>query len=198
MPVNNLDVIRVVADMSFLGVYLVQNTYHYQAITPGAIDDLVVSTSLAEKLDDAYANLVPLLSTEFTFDNILVWNVTQDRPMQTLDWPTLVGGSQSTATMPYQVAALVLFRTNRARSQGRKYLPPMVEQANAGGGVLSTAALTAVDLYGDTIITPAVAGGGTYYPCNYRYSTALVSRWTNFEVGVRFRTQRRRVAGVGE
>src|SRR3989304_4991246 len=126
MTVELNDIIRVTARMLHAGTSAVQNQYHFRYGGAGSAEDSAIQTAIAERIDEAYTPLVPFQQDNFQYDDIQIWNVTQDRPMITQDWPILTLGTGNGAMLPLQIACLVLFRTNTARSQGRKYLPPSV------------------------------------------------------------------------
>lgn len=197
MSVNHLDIIRVTARMDFGGIAAVQNQFHFQYTGGSAEDDFEVENGIALLLDDAYQELVALFESGFDFRDILVWNVTQDRPMNTQSWPTLTVGTGAGIALPLQIAALVLFRTNTARSQGRKYLPPMVVTTHDGSGHLTTAAQTACNAWATVVTGTITTPNGTLKAGNWRYPTGPFSPWLTGTVSQYFRTQRRRVFGVG-
>jgi hypothetical protein len=195
------DIVRVTAKMSYsTGAGQVQNVYHCILYLPtGPAADSVVHDAIAGALDTAYTYLNTQIRNSLLYDTIETWNVTQDRPMVEADWPVLAAGEAS-ADDPGapQVAPLVKFTTPAARSQGRKFLPPVIETAiNNFGTVTSTLqgfmASYALELLGYIPITDF----GTLQFGNYSKTYSRFAPWVNAIVSVIARTQRRRVRGVG-
>lgn len=197
MPVQNNDIIRVVASMLWNLSDILQNTYHFRYNGSADEPDDLVELAVVNKLDAAYSELIAVVGADIQFTDITVWNVTQDRPMQTYSWPTLVAGEGTGQTLPLQAAALVKFRTLTARSQGRKYLGGFVEGASESGGVVLGTTITVINNYADEILVAATTTGGTLTAGNWRYPSGPFSAWVGRLADTRFRTQRRRVINVG-
>lgn len=197
MTVSPNDILRVTANMSIIAGGVFQNVYHLIFEGSGPESDSTVADAVAEKLNDAYSFVNAFLTDALTFDDIDVWNVTQDRPMLVVDWPTLVAGLSTEQRLPQQCAELVLFRTATARSQGRKYVPMFTETSSQAGGILTTTAIAGLQNFGNELVLPENAGAGTVQCGNWRYPTGPFSRWTAATVSSLIRTQRRRVIGVG-
>jgi hypothetical protein len=190
------DVVRVTAKMSWAsGASQIQNVYHIKVLTGGNTDALVHS-EIADALDDAYTELLGSIPDVIDFDTIETFNITQDAPMVEDAWPTLTEGAVSGESLPAQCAPLVLFNTATARSQGRKFLPFVLESGQSGGslsaGVLEDMANYAAALIGDIVGTSWSGKFG-----NYNDDLVRFAPWVSALVKDIVRTQRRRVFGVG-
>jgi hypothetical protein len=137
MPDNNIgDVIRMTAKMTYgLNDDDIQNVYHGQVFGSDVSDD-DLHEAIMTFLEGAYTQLLPDMTDEITFAALETWNITQDRPIKETAWATLTYGGNSTTSYVSTSAPLVLFNTNTARSQGRKFLPPVTE-AGVTDGILS-------------------------------------------------------------
>lgn len=189
------DVIRIVAKMLYAGGDI-QNTYHVRNLG-GTVDGDDFMDSMADKLDDAYAEINDDISPLQSYDEIEFFNVTQDEPLGVRDWPVLTVGEGVTETLPLQNAGLVLFGTAVARSQGRKFLGALVEATNTGGGAVSTAFQTAMAAYAAELLDDLVVGVGTFAMGNWNAAKDRFADWISASIRTRLFTQRRRVAGVG-
>jgi hypothetical protein len=194
------DVIRLTAKMSYdSGTAQVQNVYHLVCNFTASQTDSTVQYVLASMLESAYSYLLPFLRSTLKFDTIQTWNVTQDRPMVEDTWPTLVDGDETSIdAYAAQAAPLVLFNTAAARSQGRKYLPPVIESAVSDYGTLSGTLLTAIANFASVLlISASVSVGNNLNTGNYSKLYNRFAPWLSALIEATIRTQRRRVRGVG-
>ncbi len=196
MTVTVGDVIRVTARMS-QGTDDVQNVYHYKAGGSGSAADVTVQNQIAAALDAAYTDIDDELTTGLSFDDIDFHNITQDEPMGAIDWPVLTAGVTVAETLPLQASACCIFDTAVTKSQGRKFLPPMREAASDDKGVVGTTATTAILAYIVEILATITAGSLTFDAGNYNTLLARFAVWISGELIEHFKTQRRRVVGVG-
>jgi len=196
MSVNNDDVLRVTAKMH-MGVVDIQNVFHIQAQGTGTLGDAAAVSAIALRLDDAYANMVAQLSDNLQFDTIEVFNVTQDAPMDEVTWPTLVDGDVVSDQLPTQVAGLVRFTTNVARSQGRKFIGGVIEGDNDANGLPDTDVLTALAAFAADVLTPWLIGSGNFAFGNYNVDLTRFAEWVSPIINTIWSTLRRRRFGVG-
>lgn len=195
MPVNSGDIIRATAKMTYVGDD-VQNVYHLQYLGVTTLDSSVVN-GIAGVLDDAYDYIDLFISDNVGFDTIEVWNITQNRLLDEVNWPTLVSGGGVDSALPTQVSALALFNTAVANSQGRKYLPVFTEAENLGGGIISSAALAAIALFIAELLGEVVLPDGECYFGNWNPTLARFADWVSGYISDRMQTQRRRTVGHG-
>lgn len=194
------DVARVTCVMDIEGSS-VQSVWHIKADGIDPSNDADSLAEFAARLDAAYDELTGFLTAEYDFDWIQAFNVTEDSPMGLISWPTLVSGDQVTDNMPPAVAYNVLFPTDTARSQGRKFLGPFsVDARNALGGV-NGSLLTAATAFRAVVMDPWLFANGVLLFGNYRYPVdeeePVFSRWTSSKNGSFFRTNRRRYPDRG-
>lgn len=196
MTVSVGDVIRATAKMS-QGVSDIQNVYHFKASGSGTATDQAVMDALSTKLDDAYTDFNAFLSSGFLYNSIEYFNITQDEPMGDEDWPVLTVGGTVAETLPFQTSVLCLFGTAVTKSQGRKFLPPMIETASDDAGVVSSAVVTAVTAYIVEILATKVTGTINLDPGNWNGTLVRFAEWLSGTINQFMKTQRRRVPGVG-
>lgn len=196
MTVQNNDVIRVTAKMHN-GTTDVQNVYHIKANGTGGINDAAAVTLIKNRLDNMYAELVPQQTDDLIYDSIEIFNVTQDTPLDEVDWPTLVDGDVVGDQLPTQVAALVRFPTQAARTQGRKYIGGVIEGDNTDGGIPDADILAALQAYAVEMMTSFVAGSGSFLFGCYRDDPERFVQFTTHLVNTVWSTLRRRRLGQG-
>jgi len=190
------DILRVTCKMH-QGASEFQNVYHIKLTVATAPDDNTVFAAVGEFFDDAYSEITDWFPSGFYFDTIEVWNETQDEPGKEAAWPTLTVGTGTGDTLPFQNAALCLFNTTVARSQGRKFLPPMVNGAADNGGYLDSTAATDIAAFIASLLLNFDELTLAFVLGNYNKELARFAEWVSGAVTNLIRTQRRRVLGVG-
>src|SRR5512136_1431482 len=116
------DIVRATAVMHLSGYNAVMNTYTFQHMSPGSAQDSEFMEDVADYLETIYAQLVDRQTNAYYYDEITGFNVTQDRPLTPVEWPTLVAGTFSgPAQLPNQLALLAVARTEVNRRMGKKY-----------------------------------------------------------------------------
>ena len=190
------DVLRITARMTAFGQNI-QNVYHYLhdglvAVTEGFFD-----VALGAELDGAYSLISDRMSQSLLFDDILIYNVTQGTPTRSINWPSLTTGDAVVTMLPLQCAALMLFRSTRAKSVGRKYLGGFAEDMSGGGGEVEVLLQTDLLLYGAAILNGFSASAQNFVPGNWDPVLLTFAEWISVAYDRYFRTQRRRVVGVG-
>lgn len=196
MSFENDDVMRVTAKMSIQQQDVI-NVFHVQNQGAGSIDDGSAHTFVLIRLDAAYSELVALLSDLLNFETVETFNVTQDAPMLETAWLTLDDGDKLDQVLPQQTAALCLFPTGVARSQGRKYLGGFTEDSNADGAIPSPTLVTALGAFVDVLVDNWIIGTGEFVFGNYDGVIFRFAEWISAIVREVWRTQRRRATGVG-
>ncbi len=100
-------------------------------------------------------------------------------------------------TIPYQGAPYVIFKTDRPRTVGKKFLFPFIETMQANT-ILEAGAVTAMVAYGVQVLTAITLGGNGELTCGVPRTG--VESWWNFLVAVVgdvIGSQKRRRPGVG-
>ncbi len=198
MSVNGNDVIRTTVDMRLDGTGVVQNTFHTQYTGAVISSDQVVVNAIRVHLESSYYVVIqPDLVNDITFQAYINFNVTQGVPMPDAV-PTLVtAGTDLAEPLPPQNAALMSFPTATAKSIGRKYVPSYGENANDGNGLLDAGVLARLLTAGVNLVGTFSISIGNGELGNYVDLTASFRAWTGSRADTLFRTQRRRVLGVG-
>jgi hypothetical protein len=198
MTVSPGDVIRVTAKLLGAQGQSIQNVYYFKSSGVSGEDDATVVSDLANHLDAAYDNLAVAMHEDVVFDELDFFNETQGVPMATVDWPTqTVGDVAGYQPLPAQCAALVSFRTGEAHGNGRKFLGGMTEGSNDGTGYLASGVRTQMALYAVDLLGALVSGGLSFQVGHVREATGQFLPWLAGIINAYWRTQRRRVIGVG-
>ena len=199
MPdVSNGDVVRVTANMSYQGASDIINVFHCVAELTVDVDDAVFMGDVGAEVDANYALIVQDLTDDLKFENIEFYNVTDDRPMGVITWPTLTVGLETTSQpVATQMCGQVNFLTGVKRSQGRKYIGGYSELANTGGGFLQVGVQGRLENYGAQFAQGQTITGGTIYWGHYKTGTTIFRQWTGYIVPSLMSTQRRRKQNVG-
>jgi len=196
MAVQSGDVLRVVAKMDTPGG-VVQNTFHVKYSGEVEVGNATFQAAVAGVLDDCYGAFVADLHENLDFVTITFWNVTQDLPLNDTDWPTLVDGGGVGNMLPAQVAALTLYGTAVARSQGRKFWSGFGGAALAADGRIDATTYNHIQNGADDLLGNIDAGDGTFAFGNYRYSDGRFAQWNTRATDLEWHTQRRRTYGQG-
>lgn len=197
MTVQVFDVVRIVAEMLFDGVDIMQNVYHFQHQGSVQSTDLNFLERSGDFIEAAMVDLQPLMTDNISFGTISGFNVTQDTPLFGIDWPTFTTGDGIDNTLPLQCAALASFPTGTAKRIGKKFMAGFGEDNQAGGGELSVTLTDAMVTFGVELLAgwvqgTLILGNGTYDPV-----TEIFRQFVAATVDAIMRTQRRRVVGVG-
>jgi len=196
MAVADGDVLRLVAKMSNGGDDI-QNVFHVQVAGTGFGTNDDVLDAVSEQIDYAYTQFDQYLSDNLNFDSIEGYNVTQEEYLGEQTWPTLVQGGSADEEIPPQCAPLCLFLTEVAKSQGRKFLPPLIKTHIDSDGTISGTALAAIYLFCTSILAGVDEGTWTAVFGNYRPLGEIFIEWVSAVARDFFATQRRRYQGKG-
>jgi len=197
MAVDDLDVVRITAQMVFAGVDDHQNVFHVLKVSGGTIPDQTLMDDVATQLEVMYTFMVPRQRTVLTYDQItgqLVFGGTDLMPDTA--WPTLVAGTNGNDGLPLSDAGLVVGQTTIAKTQGRKYLGALVELDNIDG-VLQAALVTALVNWASGYINDFVIGANTYRFGTFNTVTSVFNSFSSALILGIFRNQRRRTQGFG-
>lgn len=196
MPCQEDDVLRMTCKMLLHGK-VQQNVYHFQLQgTDQQLDDTVL-TDMIQKISNAHEELIGEQQDALTYETVEVWNVTQDRSIGEEAWDVITAGTNVSGLLPTQTAALVLYPTLVARSQGRKFLGGLTENANNVNGDPDEALIAALVAYALHILTPRIFGEGTAPFGNYNYLFERFATWFSARVVAEWKTQRRRYRTAG-
>jgi len=196
MTVVNNDVLRVTCKMR-QNTKDVLNVYHIKALETGDLSHAAVMVEVANRMDAVYDEIIAQITNNLTFGSIEVWNVTQDRPVGEASWPTQTTGEGEGDPLPEATSFCMLFPTETARSQGRKFIGGIGEGANDGDGTPVALLMTnAIDFIA-TLLGTWLIGDGEFVFGNYNTLLERFARWIEgFAVDI-WRTQRRRYRDTG-
>lgn len=198
MTVYQNDVLRVAARFKHPTFGDLVNVYHFRMTGVAGVDDSEAISDVATLVDDMHGEMVAYTHSTYAAYDINVFNVTQDRPLGSVAWPTVSGGAAGGEVMPSQVAAYVQGNTGFSRSWARKFLGGMAETYNVNGRVGSTL-LTALTSYAAKWIA-AVPPSTPYTTWEAVVYSSKVAQWRKItEAVIRdvWSTIRRRRVGRG-
>jgi len=197
MPTAVNDVISATARMQAPGGQSVQNVWYFKCAN-GAPSDVNTMLDIAGFLDAQYTLLYPELSNQFDFLDIIGYNITQNRPLPNVGWPTLTTGVSVLTPLPPGLAGLGTVRTALPRTRGRKFFAGLTEQAlDTDGNLTAAVALILANVMGIYLQT-LIGGtsGSTWVPVIYSaVNGALNALEVTGETNPSY--QRRRRLGTG-
>ena len=196
MAISIGDVIRVTAKLSW-NQEDIQNVYHVRSNSATTDSDTIVLGEIADDLEDAYGYIIAAMHDEMTFDSISAYNVTADRFMGEISWPTLTAGTEGNDPLPMQNSGLVRFATDVLGSQGRKYLGVFTTASLDADGTLSSTLVTALGNFGAQLINGISGASWSGEYGNWNETLARFATWAEAFVNIYYCTQRRRRPGVG-
>jgi hypothetical protein len=165
MPYVAGDMLRITTVMSAGVGKTIENVFIVSSGAGAGQDEQDVMADMEEWFTEIYTSLQNYVPTNLVHVEIRGFNITRDQPMPTQVW-TMAAGAQIGDPLPEGVCGLVLFRTDRARCIGRKFLGPFCEPHNTAGtvhvDVLNAELAFAVSLMGDWVGT-ATGLTFTYY-----------------------------------
>lgn len=204
MTVLDGDILRISTNFELGDGSQYQNIYHVIRDGTDPIADSVHISNIRIRLDVAYATIDDLVEDTITpqlsfvdrveFNEIVdEWRVVENIGTFTLEFaPTGVD-----ETLPYQSSPYVIFKTDRPKSVGKKFLFPLMENQQSDT-VLIGGAVTAIAAYGAAILAGIELGGdGTL---TFGIVRTGIQTYLNFLVAVVpdvLGSQKRRRPGVG-
>lgn len=199
MAVNQNDILRVAARMH-LGTHgdLV-NVYHFRKSDATPQTDGETRVDLSLWIDELYDEIDNYLSVDLDFIDINYFNVTQDRPLGSGLWPTLVAGTRTGHPLPAQLAVFLQGNTGYSRNWARKFIGGFSENENSATGFLEALLLSAMAGFAARWLSgPVAAMTGDWDPVVFHYD--LNDYREIIEVIIRnvWSTVRRRRAGRGD
>lgn len=198
------DILRVSLNFELGDGTEYQNIFHYIRDGTDPISDATHIANLKSRVEAMYATIDDLVTSDVSaqlcfvdrveFNEIVdEWRVVENIGTFTPDFtPT-----EETDALPYQSAPFIVFKTNRPKSVGKKFLFPFGE-AHQDGTILVGGAVTAMVAFGVEVLSgPAVGGDVTLTAGIVRTG---VQTFLNFLVAVVndvIGSQKRRRPGVG-
>lgn len=198
MAIFDGNVIRTTVEMEIDGANIVQNVFHWLYTGTTVIDDQVAVDDMRDHIQSGgFAILDIDITTRITFVGYSNFNLSLGAPLPFSPAVNPLAGLDVGESLPFQVAALLSFPTGVSRSIGRKYIAGYCESSTDGGGNILGAPL---GLLAGTaavwILTPVVEFGTGKFGNTDPAGLSFVP-WSSFRLDTLFRTQRRRIPGVG-
>lgn len=165
MAVVDGDVLRVTVNFELGDGTQYQNIYHYTRDGTDPYSDAVHVAAIETDIAAAYDELVAIVKNDITEQLCLVdrvefneivdeWRVVENIGTFTPTWAPL-GTSDS---VPFQSSPYVVFKTQRPKSVGKKFLFPLAEVQQAGT-IMIAGAVTAITAYAAQILATINLGG---------------------------------------
>lgn len=204
MAVVDGDVLRVSVNFELSDGSLYQNIYTLIRDGDDPVSDEDTLTAIATWVSDAYDELVGLVLDTITeqlcfvdrieFNEILdEWRVVENVGTFTPTWAPVGTGN----ALPFQTSPYVVFKTQRPKSVGKKFLFPLTE-AQQDSTILVGGAVTAITAYAAAILAAINLGGdATLNAVIVRTGIQTVLPFLVAVIGNILGTQKRRRPGVG-
>lgn len=190
MTIVNYDIIRTTCRFKNTESGDVVNVYHYMAGPGVSESDEDVMDAIETQLSAQYAEIATRLSNDnVPYDvrhDVVVWEYgkeTVERTMGTRTWTLTNPPSSSGESLPQMDAAIVNFRTLLPKTFGRKYLPPMGEETQAGG-IMGSATLTAVAAFAAECLLSITMTSGSLVPGVVSYKETLYDHFESIIAAV--------------
>lgn len=204
MALADGDVLRVTVNFELGDGTQYQNVYHYIRDGTDPQGDPAHIVAVLASVNAMYLTLVSLVRNDVVeqlgfVDRVAYneitdqWEVVENIGTFTPTWaPTGAGDG-----LPFQSSPYVVFKTERPKSVGKKFLFPIIESMQAQT-ILTGPAITAIVAYGvQALIVRQVGGDVTLAPVIIRTGVQTVLRLLVAVVGDVLGSQKRRRPGVG-
>lgn len=204
MSVVDQDVLRVTANFELGDGTQYQNIYHFIRDGTDPFSDAAHVAAIAAGVEAMYLTLVSLVKDDtveqlsfvdrLAFNEITdVWEVVENIGTFTINF--IPAGANP--TMPYQSSPYLIFKTDRPKSVGKKFLFPFDKTA-ANDTILTGPAVTAMVAYGVQVLLALTLGGdATLAPVIVRTGVQTVLPLLVAVVNDVLGSQKRRRPGVG-
>ena len=138
------DIIRVAARLQHDEFGDCVNVYHFRKTDATPSTDNADVDDCCDLMDNLYDQINAFIHSTYSYYDINVFNVTQDRPLGSWSWDALTVGGAGGEMMPSQCAAYVQGNTGYSRSWARKFIGGLSETHNTNGKIAAAllAALT--------------------------------------------------------
>lgn len=204
MSVVDGDVLRITCNFELGDGTQYQNIYHYIRDGTDPFTDAQHVTAIESRMGTIYATIAALTLNSVVEQLSFVDRVAWDAP--TTSWKVVenIGTftpaftpSEAGDGLPYQSSPYVVFKTERPKSVGKKYLFPFSE-AQQDETILIAGAVTALVAYGAAALaSPSLGGDATLSPVIVRTGVETVLRFLVAVVNDVIGSQKRRRPGVG-
>lgn len=194
------DIVRVSCRQSFDGVEDQVNVFHFIVQTvPDPNTEANIMADLGDIISTAFEALEGQIVNNVQPVDMTFYNVSDDVPIGVTTWPgPYSGGTGSGEGLPPHDSALVILPVGAKRTQGRIYLPTMLE-ASQNDGVWVAGVHTAVDAFLSLLldIQTGTPGGGEYQYGIWKRSNTTMHYPYSGRLSSQVAVQRRRKRGRG-
>lgn len=204
MTILDQDILRISANFELGDGTQYQNIYHVIRDGTDVLSDAAHIVAIKAKIEAMYATIEDQVTNDVVeqlsfvdrieFNEIVdEWRVVENIGTFT---PTFTPGNVNDA-IPYQGAPYLIFKTQRPKSVGKKFLFPFGEDQQADT-ILAGPAVTAMAAFGVAVLDSIVVGGDVRL--TFGIPRTGIQTWFNFLVAVVndiIGSQKRRRPGVG-
>lgn len=204
MAVLDGDILRVSCNFELGDGTQYQNIYHYVRDGTDPYSDALHVSGLAAKMNAVYNTILAQVKSDVTeqlsFVDRVEWNeiTSQWEVVENIGTFTLsFVPSGVVDALPFQAAPYLIFKTQRPKSVGKKFLFPFIETMQAST-ILDAAAVTAMVAFGVQVLSAVALGGDATLTAGIpRTSFNVFLNFLVAVVGDVIGSQRRRRPGVG-
>jgi hypothetical protein len=204
VSLTNGEVIKVIAEVVLPDETITQNVFHFKADFLDTLGDNTVATAVEAFVEGFYGYLEAWMDEECTFNPIAIdkvaWNAVKEI------WETVyhigdrtptVNPNNASEQLPNQVAPVLVAKTERPKSNGRKFIQGFAETASSGSELVAGAITSLSNALGE-YLSDIEASTNNYLIAGVPRSEAndflpFASGIVNTIIG----SQRRRKPGVG-
>lgn len=165
-------------------------SFEWVAFTPA------VQANISSYLGDFYTAAAPALSSDWDGYSVEVIELTGVLSDPLAEFPFVASGSVTGEMLPHTDAYLLIGKTQKKRTQGKKYLPGVPESLQ-NGGIVQPSALTDLVAAASAYIAVTGSGADELFPGVYDKAHQTFERFSGSRVPNVIATQRRRRQGRG-
>jgi hypothetical protein len=150
-----------------------------------------IEAALLVYLGGLYAAITSITSTAWGCDLVDVNLLTGHLSSPITSFVFSINGTSGGDELPQDDAYIVIGKTARKKTLGRKFLPGIPESYQ-NAGTINSGALAALVTYGGLYITPTTVGSVTLDPGVYNRKTSIFNTFVSFRADPYTANQRRR------
>lgn len=195
--VNLNDELRVTANMNTVDVSAVQNVYTMKVTVLGALPVIDILDRIVVVLELIYAIIKGLQNTRTKYIDVDFFNITQNIPLATRPWPTLIQGELGNDDLAHMTAAMFSLGVDKPGVSGRKFFGGISEFVLDQDGLWATTTVVDLALASAIMLSDQSSGGTTV---QFGIRTGVVPAFIQFVTATTTNvpaSQRRRRQGVG-
>lgn len=155
-----------------------------------------VQASILDYLNDFYIAIAPAVSSDWDGYSVEIIELNGFESSPITEIPLIVSGSVGGEMLPHTDAYLIIGKTGKKKTQGKKYIPGVPETMQ-NGGIVVAGAITDLAAAAAIYVAPGGAGADQVDPGVYNKELSTFEPFTGYRVPNVTATQRRRRQGRG-